>query len=96
MYKYPKFKGGKQVLTRIYDNTSAMMMNITAYNLKKGESVTLADPDMETAIHLMKCNITFYYEEKEEKATRSGVFTEAPTCLHVSKDVEVVVYAEEY
>ena len=39
MYKYPKFRGGKQVLTRVYDNTSAMMMNITAYNLKKGVNI---------------------------------------------------------
>ena len=96
MYKYPKFKGGKQVLTRVYDNTKDMLMNITAYNLKKGESLTLSEPEMETAILLLKGDITFYYDEKEERATRSGVFTDAPSCLHVSKDVEVVVEANEY
>ena len=95
MYKYPKFIRGKQVLTRVYDNTKDMMMNITAYNLKKGESLTLGEPEMETAILLLKGDITFYYEEREERAIRSGVFTDAPTCLHVSKDVEVVVEANE-
>ena len=44
MFKYPKFIGGKQVLTRVYDNTKDMLMNITAYNLKEGERITLGEP----------------------------------------------------
>lgn len=94
MFTYPKFKGGKQVLTRVYDKTSAMMMNITVYKVKKGESVTLIEPDMETAVLLLQGDITYFYEDTEARASRKSVFEEMPTCLHVARNVEVVVKAE--
>lgn len=93
MFLYPKFKNGIKVLTRTYGRTAPMLQNITVYRLAAGESVEFLEPDMESAILLVEGEITFFYEDKSETAKRSGVFTEPPTCLHVSRNTAVAVTA---
>ena len=93
MFLYPKFKNGKQELTRAYGKTAVSMMNITVYRLKAGEELEIAEPGMETAILILEGDVTMYCEDKEYVCKRKSVFTELPTCLHVSKDVAVIVKA---
>ena len=93
MFCYPKFKNGKQELTRAYGKTAVSMMNITVYRLKAGEELEIAEPGMETAILILEGDVTMYCEDKEYGMKRKSVFTELPTCLHVSKDVAVIVKA---
>ena len=93
MFCYPKFKNGKQELTRAYGKTAVSMMNITVYRLKAGEELEIAEPGMETAILILEGDVTMYCEDKEYVCKRKSVFTELPTCLHVSKDVAVIVKA---
>ena len=93
MCLYPKFKNGKKELTRAYGKTAVSMMNITVYRLKAGEELEIAEPGMETALLILEGDVTMYCEDKEYGMKRKSVFTELPTCLHVSKDVAVIVKA---
>ncbi|MFA5450328.1 MAG: 5-deoxy-glucuronate isomerase [Clostridia bacterium] len=93
MFIYPKFdKDGKQVITRTEGKTASMLQNITVYRLKKGESIELIEPDMESAILLVYGEITYYYEDEKAHAKREGIF-EKPTCLHISKNESVGIEA---
>lgn len=94
MFTYPKFDcHGRQVICRTEGKTAAMMQNVTVYRLKGGETLELLEPGMESAILLVRGDITYFYGEKAERATRAGFLKELPTCLHVPKDVAVAVEA---
>lgn len=95
MFIYPEFEDGVKVVSRMHGDTASMMQNITIYQIKKGEEVELLDPGCEMAILLLEGEIVYYYGEKEKLAKRKSVFEDSPTCLHVPKDMEVVVYANE-
>lgn len=95
MFIYPKFKSGKQEVTRVYGKTSPMLMNITVYKLQKEEEIELFEPGMETALLILSGKIIVYYEDSQLQMEREGVFEELPTCLHVSKDTVLTVKAEK-
>lgn len=96
MFIYPKFdKNGKKTVTRVYGKTASMLMNITVHKLKKGDTLELLEPGMESAILLLQGNIEYIYEDKKESASRKGVFSAPPVCLHVCKDVAAAVHALE-
>lgn len=94
MFTYPKFdRDGKHVLCRTEGKTAAMLQNITVYRLKAGETLELMEPKMESAILLIQGDISYFYDEKEERASRAGFLKELPTCLHVCKGMDVAVEA---
>lgn len=96
MFVYPKFdRSGRKVVTRVYGKTAPMLMNVTVYRIKKGDTLEVFEPGMETAVLLLSGKISFIYEDKEEFASRKGVFKEPPVCLHVCKDVAVAIKAHE-
>jgi len=94
MFFYPEFLEGEKVLCEISGKNKGMLMDISVFKLKKGESRDFLSADKETAILLTEGGITFFFEGKEEKASRAGVFREGPTCLHFPKGVGVKVTAE--
>lgn len=95
MFRYPKFRNGRQQLTNAYsDKTAFTMMNIAAYDMKSGEELMILEPGMETATLLLSGKITYYYDETEATAEREGVLKALPTCLHTARGHEVVVRAE--
>ena len=94
MFAYPKISGGRQTLCRAYGKTQDMMMNITAYFLKKGEELSISEPGMETAVLLLSGKVVFAYDDERVAAERESVFRALPTCVHVAGGHEVAVYAE--
>ena len=94
MFAYPKISGGRQTLCRAYGTTQDMMMNITAYFLKKGEELSISEPGMETAVLLLSGEVVFAYDDERVAAERESVFRALPTCVHVAGGHEVAVYAE--
>ena len=96
MFDYLNFDDkGVKVVSRIGGVNADMMMDITVYRLKTGESVTVYDSGKEAAILLLEGNITYSFEGRKENASRKNVFEEAPYCLHMAKGVQAQVVAEE-
>lgn len=94
MFAYPKFKGGKQLLTDAYsEKWGFTMMNISVYRLKAGEELSLLEPGMETAVLLLEGKIVYFYDESETEAERESVFKALPVCLHAAAGHEIVVRA---
>lgn len=96
MFIYPKFdRNGKQTITRVYGKTASMLQNISVYRIKKGDTLELYEPDMESALLLLCGNVVFMYGDNQEAAVRRGVFIDPPTCLHICKDEGVAIKALE-
>ena len=91
MFSYPEFIDGKKILS---EKTSDMLMDIACYLLKKGESRTFLTEEMETAILLVSGAVTFAWNGESAKVSRSGLFTEGPSTLHVCRGVAVTVTAD--
>jgi len=89
----PKFdKQGKQVLAEINGKNKEMLMNITVHKLKAGEELLINETG-EAAVLLLKGKVIFEWEGKMHEADRPDMFIDLPTCLHVCRDVTVVVTA---
>ena len=91
MFSYPDFINGKKILS---EKTSDMRMDIACYLLKKGETRTFEDTQMETAVLLVSGAVTFDWNGDTASVSRSGLFTEGPSVLHVCKGVAVKVTAD--
>ena len=95
MFDYLKFdENGVKVITRADGVNSNMLMDITVYRLKAGETVTVEEAEKEAAILLLEGAVTYSFEGKTEKAARKNVFEEAPYCLHVCKGAKAAVSAD--
>lgn len=85
---------GKKIVSESTGENADMMMDITVYRLAAGESITVFEPEKETAILLTEGKVTFSFEGKTETAERKNVFEAAPYCLHICKGKQAVVTAE--
>lgn len=96
VFGYPTFDESGEMILTTYDNEySAMNMDIRVYSLKENEERNFKHENEEMAILLLSGNITYFYEDKKEDASRINVFKEGPYALHVSKNVEVKVKANK-
>lgn len=85
-----KFTEGCNVLTRADDNENATLMDYGVLLL--GKDKTFIDNDKkEKAYLLVKGKALFEWEGNKLEVTRDSCFDEAPSCLHVPKDVAVKV-----
>lgn len=91
MFSYPDFIDGKKILS---EKASDMLMDIACYQLKKGDSRTFRDAQMETAVLLVSGAVTFAWNDETASVSRSGLFTQGPSVLHVCKDTAVTVTAD--
>ena len=94
MFYYPEFKDGKKVLSSVEGETADMMMDIFIYQMKAGETLEFLSETMETAVLLVVGKVTLEWNGQRETVSRSGMFTEGPSVLHVSKGVKITVTAE--
>ena len=94
MFYYPEFQDGKKVLSSVEGETADMMMDIFIYAMQAGQTLRFSSDTMETAILLVTGRITLEWNGQRETVSRSGMFTEGPSVLHVCKGVEVSVTAE--
>ena len=92
-FSYPAFEEGVKILSRAGDAENDMMMNITVYRMKAGESRTFCYPGQEMAVLLVLGNVTFRWEGREEAGLRRSFIEEGPYCLHTPQGVQVTVSA---
>ena len=70
-----------------------MNMNIYVKRLSAGESVSIFDENNETAILILKGELTVCWNGKTEQMKRTGPFEKTPYCLHVCKGTKVDITA---
>ena len=96
VFGYPKFDENGEMILTTYDNEyKEMMMDIRVYSMKTGEKRSFIRTGEETAVLLLSGKVTFAWEEKNETVSRKDVFTEGSWALHVCKEKEIQVTAEE-
>ncbi|NLL56194.1 MAG: 5-deoxy-glucuronate isomerase [Clostridiales bacterium] len=94
MFGYPEFdKNGEKILSKIDGINKNMLMDISVYKLKKGQSKTFYQAHKEIAILLVLGDIKFCAKSICEKAKRDSLFDDLPTCLHVCKDTLITIEA---
>jgi 5-deoxy-glucuronate isomerase len=84
---------GKKVVARIDGINKDMLMDITVYHMKQGDTLEFQDKDKEMAFLLMEGTIEYQWLSQIEKAQRSDVFTQPPYCLHICRDVKAKLTA---
>ena len=93
-FRYPQFDPqGMKVLAQAGELPNDMMMDIAVFQLRAGERLAFCQENAETAVLLVKGNIRYHWEDREEDARRGSFIEEGPYCLHVSRKVEVTVEA---
>ena len=92
-FNYPEFENGVKVLSRAGDAVNDMMMDITIYQMKAGESRTFLLTDQELAVLLVLGDVTFLWEDQQRTGHRESFIQEGPHCLHVPKGIQVTVRA---
>ena len=96
LFSCPEFDSqGIKVLSRAGNADNDMMMNITVYRMKAGEERRFAGSGEETAVLLVLGDITFSWNGQKETGHRSSFIEEGPYCLHVCKDTQISVKANE-
>ena len=94
-FAYPEFDShGVKILSRAGDAENDMMMNITVYRMKTGEERNFFCETEEMAVLLVLGDVTFRWEEQEQRGCRKSFIAEGPHCLHVCRGVRIDVKAE--
>lgn len=89
----PYTPDGVKVLTTTDGAYQAMMMNITVYKMKAGESRRFHLPLEELAALLVCGNIRFEWADESRDANRPDCFTQDAFALHVCKDTPITLTA---
>lgn len=92
-FSYPQFENGVKVISRAGDAVNDMMMNITAYRMEAGQSLTFCHAAEETAVLLILGEVTFQWNDRRETGQRNSFIEEGPHCLHACRNVAVTVTA---
>ncbi len=96
MLNYLAFNAeGKKVVSRVDGINREMLMDITVFQMKKGQKYEFYESSKEMALLLLGGSVEYRWESGTDRADRKDVFTEAPYCLHVCKENKVVVYARQ-
>lgn len=96
VFGYPEFdEKGEMILTRYDDAYRDMLMDIRVYRMNAGDTLSFSPKGEEVAVLLQKGKITFKWEDNIQDASRSGVFTEGPWCVHVSSGTPIEVTCSE-
>lgn len=92
MFGYPVFnKKGEKVLAKIDGKNKNMLMDISVFQLRKGETRTFYKADKEIAILLILGKVRIIAGKINEIAERTSLFNDLPTCLHTSKDTKITI-----
>lgn len=95
VFGYPEFDAfGEKILTTYDNEYKEMQMDIRIYQMHVGEVRTFEKQEEETAILLLKGQVCFRFDGKEQEAMRENVFTQGPWCAHVCKNTELTVEAK--
>ena len=72
-FSYPQFENGVKVISRAGDAVNDMMMNITAYRMEAGQSLTFCHAAEETAVLLILGEVTFQWNDRRETGQRNSM-----------------------
>ncbi|MCH4889822.1 5-deoxy-glucuronate isomerase [Acidaminobacter sp. JC074] len=86
---------GRNILSEMDGLHSDMLMDVDVYKMSENETLTIEESEKEVAVLIMAGRLEFTYEDNRVKASRSSLFDEDPTCLHVCKSKKVVLKALE-
>ena len=93
-FLYPEFDGSNEkVLTVSGDAENDMMMNISVYRMKAGQTREFVSPAEEMAVLLVLGDVEFAWNGETRRGARRSFITEGPHCLHVCRHVKVTVTA---
>ena len=84
-----ELKKGENVLTKVGEKHDDMLMDISVFNMSKGEEKKLSSETQETAVLLLTGKIELSWEGRNSVLERGCMFDENPVCLHVPKDIAV-------
>ena len=84
-----ELKKGENVLTKVGEKHDDMLMDISVFNMSKGEEKKLSSETQETAVLLLTGKIELSWEGRNSVLERGCMFDENPVCLHVPKDITV-------
>lgn len=94
MFDYLSFdSNGKKIVSRIDGINKDMLMDITVYRMKNGDSLKFKEQGKEISILLLEGAVRYQWQDKLEIGERDNVFTNRPFCLHVCKEIEVLITA---
>ena len=82
-------KKGKNVLTDINNKHETMLMDISVFNLEKGQNEVFFEENKETALLLLNGKIEIVWEGQNAVLERGNVFDESPPCLPVPQGVTI-------
>jgi 5-deoxy-glucuronate isomerase len=92
---YGEMKKGYNEICNMENNHPDMLMDIGIQKMDAGETLTILEPEKETAVLLLDGEITLNWEGNSTDAVRRSIFDENPIVLHVSKGVEITVTAKD-
>ena len=96
VFDYPEFdKDGIKILTRTEGEYSDMLMDITVYQMKKGQNMSFKYENQEMALLLIKGSVKYSWEGNTVSAVRDDFINGGATCLHVCKGVSVEIAADD-
>jgi 5-deoxy-glucuronate isomerase len=84
---------GKKVVARMDGINKDMLMDITVFHMKQGDTLEFQDKDKEMAFLLMEGTVEYQWLSQIEKAQRADVFTQPPYCLHICNDIKAKLIA---
>ncbi len=94
LFGYPvPDESGAVTLTRTEGEFADMLMNITVYRMKAGETRRFHLPEEEMALLLVEGCVDYQWPDGRQTADRKDFFREGAYCLHVCHDVPVTVTA---
>ena len=81
----------EEIICEINGEYSDMLMDVKTIKIKAGESKEFLENEKEMAILLINGKGYISWENEDEIVSRSSLFDEEPTCLHVCNGIKVVV-----
>lgn len=94
MFKNFELQQGQNILCDKYFHAD-MLMDVSVYVLKAGETLTIKEDAKESALLLLTGRIKLAFADKEYEVARKDVFEEKPYAVHISKKDSITVVALE-
>lgn len=92
---FGQLKPGYNQLTDINGKHADMLVDMGVHVIVPGETVRFTENDKEIALLLLVGSICLSWQDKTVYVKRNSFFDENPACLHVPRNVEVEVTADE-
>jgi 5-deoxy-glucuronate isomerase len=86
-------KSGQNIISRIDDVSSNMLMDIDVYNLTNGDEISISEENKEVAVLILTGEVLLKWDDCEKMIKRNSIFDESPSVLHVCSGSSIKVKA---